>query len=317
MTRYILQRLLLAIPTLLAASICVFLLLQAIPGGPLTMYENNPLVTVEDIERLKKTMGLDGSPIVQYGRWLQNVLKGDIGWSLVTHRPVLPMIVERLPNTFLLVGTAFIVSLMIAIPIGMLSAIRQYSIFDHIATGLAFVGQAVPIFWLGLMLIIVFSLQLKWFPAGGMMTIGAPFSILDRIKHLLLPAMMMGTALAGRYIRFVRGSVLEVINEDYVRTAHAKGLSEKAILWRHVFKNAAIPIVTVLSLDLPMLFSGALYTEVIFSWPGMGRLFFDAAERRDYPVLMAMILTTAALVIFFNLVADIVYSYLDPRIRYE
>jgi peptide/nickel transport system permease protein len=199
----------------------------------------------------------------------------------------------------------------------MISARYHYSLLDHVATTLAFMGQSVPIFWFGLTLIILFSLKLRVLPAGGMFTIGEPFSILDRLKHLILPATMMGTAMAGRYIRFVRGSTLEVINQDYVRTARSKGLADRAILLRHVFKNAAIPVVTVVALDMPMLFSGALYTETIFSWPGTGRLFFDAAERRDYPVLMALIMTTATLIVLFNLLADLLYAFLDPRIRYE
>lgn len=306
-----------AIPTLLAVSICVFLLLQAIPGGPLSAYENDPEISEEDLIRLKAKMGLDASPIEQYAQWLQNVLKGDMGWSFMSKRPVIDMILERLPNTLLLMGTSILIGLVIAFPIGILSAQKQYSLIDQIATTLAFIGQSMPIFWFGLIVIIIFSLKLELLPSGGMYTIGAPFSIFDRLKYLALPAFVMGTTLAGRYIRFVRGSTLEVIHADFVRTARAKGLTNAKVMVRHILKNAASPIVTVISLDLPMLFGGSVYTEQIFSWPGTGRLFFRAADQRDYPVLMAMIMVTAILIISFNLLADVLYAVLDPRVRYS
>ncbi len=317
MNRYILRRLLGAIPTLLGVSVCVFLLLQAIPGGPLSMYENNPGVTAEDLARLRKTLGLDGSPPEQYMRWLQNVLRGDLGWSLITNRPVLDVVFERLPNTLLLVGAAFVLALVFSVPIGMISARYQYSLLDQIATTVALAGESIPVFWFGLVLIIIFNLWLRWLPGGGMFTIGEPFSLLDRARYLILPAFMLSMTLSGRYTRFIRGSMLEVIHHDYVRTARSKGLGERTVLFRHVLKNAAIPVVTIVAMDLPMLFSGALYTELIFSWAGTGRLFFDAADRRDYPVIMALIMVTAALIVLFNLLADLLYAYLDPRVRYR
>jgi peptide/nickel transport system permease protein len=221
-------------------------------------------------------------------------------------------------------GTAWIVTILIAIPIGVLSATRQYSKFDHIVTGLTFVGQSVPIFWLGLILILVFYVTLDnpfsgdpLLPAGGMKTLGADFSITDRIKHLILPVTMLAASWVAWYTRFLRSSMLEVIHQDYVRTARAKGLREQAVIMKHAFRNASIPLVTLMALDLPLIFSGALFTEVIFSWPGMGRLFFAAADRRDYPLLMAIIMITATLIVLANLLADVLYAWLDPRIRFK
>jgi peptide/nickel transport system permease protein len=227
------------------------------------------------------------------------------------------MIAERLPNTLLLMSVAFAVTLLIAIPVAVLSATRQYSICDHLATTFAFVGHSLPTFWIGLMLIMVFSVWLRWLPAGGMYTIGEPFSLVDRLRYLILPVLTLALFDAATYTRYLRSSLLDVIRQDYVRTANAKGMRERSVIRGHAFKNAAIPLVTVIALNLPALFSGALITETIFAWPGMGRLFWEAAGRVDYPVLMGIFTVTAALVIFFNLVADAVYAGLDPRIQYS
>jgi peptide/nickel transport system permease protein len=231
---------------------------------------------------------------------------------------------DRLPNTLYLMATAWIVTILIAIPVGILAATRQYTWFDHLITGLTFVGQSVPIFWLGLILILIFYVTLDnpfsgepLLPAGGMKTLGADFSIVDRAKHLVLPVTMLAASWVAWYTRFLRSSMLEVVHQDYVRTARAKGLREQVVIMRHAFRNAAIPLVTLMALDLPLIFSGALFTEVIFSWPGMGRLFFAAADRRDYPLLMAIIMITATLIVFANLLADVLYAWLDPRIRYR
>jgi peptide/nickel transport system permease protein len=316
-TRYLTRRLLQAVPLLLATTLVVFFLLRATPGGPLSMYEGDPSVTAEDISRLRTQMGLDEPTPVQYVRWLGGFVQGDWGWSLVTKRPVLAMIGERLPNTLVLTGVAFLVTLLVAIPVAVLSATRQYSVFDHAATFLAFVGNSLPPFWIGLMLIMVFAVGLRWLPAGGMATIGEPFSLADRLRHLILPVATLAMFSAAHYTRYLRSSLLDVVRQDYVRTAYAKGLKEREVVRGHAFKNAAIPLVTVIALDLPQLFSGALITETIFAWPGMGRLFWEAAGRVDYPVLMGIFTVAAGLVIFFNLVADVVYAWLDPRISYR
>jgi peptide/nickel transport system permease protein len=316
-TGFLLRRLLQAIPLLLGITLVVFVLLRATPGGPLSMYEGDPSITAEDIVRLRQQMGLDVPTPVQYVRWLGGFVRGDWGWSLVTKRPVLEMVGERLPNTLLLMSVAFTVSLLLAVPVAVLSATRQYSLFDHAATFFAFVGNSLPTFWIGLMLIMVFAVGLRWLPAGGMYTLGEPFSVGDRLRYLILPVTTLALASATQHTRYLRSSLLDVVRQDYVRTAYAKGLRERDVVRGHAFKNAAIPLVTVIALELPLLFSGALITETIFAWPGMGRLFWEAAGRVDYPVLMGIFTVAAGLVILFNLVADVVYAWLDPRIAYD
>lgn len=317
MTPYLTRRLAQSVPLLLLMTLVVFLLLRATPGGPMSMYEADPTVTAEDMARLRAQMGLDQPAPVQYVRWLGALLTGDWGWSLVTKRPVLDMIGERLPNTLLLMSVTFVVTLAIAVPIGILSAVRQYSWFDHVATSLAFAGNSLPTFWVGLMLIMIFAVGLRVLPAGGMYTIGEPFSLGDRLKYMILPVVTLAMFDATHYIRYLRSSLLDVIRQDYIRVASAKGLSTSTVLRRHALPNAAIPLITVIAIDLPQLFSGALITETIFSWPGMGRLFWEAAGRVDYPVLMGIFTVASTLVIASNLVADLAYAWIDPRIRYR
>jgi peptide/nickel transport system permease protein len=226
------------------------------------------------------------------------------------------MIGERLPNTVYLMSVVYVTTLAIAIPVGVFTALRQYSWFDHIVTGITFAGLSTPTFWLGLLLILFFGLALRLLPMGGMATLGSGFDVGDRIRHLILPVATLAFVGAGHYVRYVRASMLEILNQDYLRTARAKGLVERLVVGRHAFKNAAIPLVTVAALDLPELFAGALVTETIFGWPGMGRLFWDAATRFDYPILQGILAVSAALIVFANLIADVMYAYLDPRIRY-
>lgn len=323
MTRYIFWRLLQFIPLLFLISILLFALLQIIPGGPLAAYENNPDITSEDLARLEEQLGVNDPLPVKYARWLGNVLHGDWGYSIYTHRPALQEIGDRLPSTIYLMGIALILSLLIAIPIGLVSALKQYSFFDVVATTIAFAGQSIPIFWFGLILIIVFHSTLTnpltgapLLPGAGMYTLGAPFSIGDYSVHLILPVTMLALYQTAYITRFVRASMLDVIHQDYIRTARAKGMGERAIILGHAFKNAALPLVTIIALELPGLFNGAVFTETIFSWPGMGRLFITSAFLFDYPVLMAILMINAALILLFNLVADVVYAMVDPRIRY-
>ena len=321
MTRYLARRIIEAVPLLVLISMAVFLVLQLLPAGPLSIYENDPSLTNEDLERLEERFGLNDPIPVRYAKWLATFARGDLGYSLVTHQPVSVMIGDRLPNTLYLMSVAFVVTLLIALPIGMLSAVRQYSLMDHLATMLSFVGYAIPPFWSGLMFIIVFSVMFReWglpsFPASGMVTLGADNGIGDRISHLVLPVSVLALFNAAHYTRFVRSSMLEVLHQDYVRTARAKGLAEQAVVWAHALKNAALPVVTVITLDFPMLFSGAVVTESIFAWPGMGRLFLESAFRFDYAVLMGVVTITAGLVILSTLTADVLYAWLDPRIRF-
>jgi peptide/nickel transport system permease protein len=314
---FILRRLLAVVPVLLIITFATFFLMQLLPGGPLAAYENNPEISQQDIERLRHEMGLDRPIPVQYWAWLKNFAQGDWGYSFTTKRPVLTEIWERLPNTLYLTGISLIVALIIAIPAGIISATRQYSVFDHITTTLAYIGRSMPVFYSGLLLIIIFSIWLRWLPSGGMQTLGKEFSLIDSLRHLFLPVLSLSTLIAAKYVRFLRTSMLEVIHLDYIRTAAAKGLSERVIIYKHAFRNAAIPLVTVVAIDLPVLFAGALFTETIYSWPGMGRLFVDAATRFDYSVVMGIVAAIAFLVVVSNLLADVVYAILDPRITYS
>jgi len=314
--RYIVRRLFQAVPLLLGISVVSFLILNAVPGGPLSAYENSPGITAADLQRLEHTLGLDQPVHVRYISWLGKFVIGDWGYSYATHLPVLRMIGERLVNTLYLMSTVYVVTLLIAIPIGVYTAVRQYSWFDHLVTGGTFMGLSMPTFWLGLLLIIVFGLNLRVLPLGGLASPGASFDLIDRLRHLILPVATLSLVGIGRYVRFLRASMLETLGQDYVRTARAKGLPEGNVVLRHALKNASIPLVTVAALELPEIFVGALVTEQIFGWPGMGRLFWDSATRADYPILMGILSVSAALIILSNLLADVIYGYLDPRIRY-
>lgn len=317
MTTYVIRRLSQVLPLLFAISIVSFAILKFTPGGPLAVYEGDPNFTEADRLRLENAFGLDQPLPVQYVTWLGAFLRLDWGYSFSSHQPVLSLIGERLPNTLYLMGTVFLVVLLIAIPIGVFTAMKQYSAFDHLITGATFAFLSTPTFWLGLLLIILFGLQLRWLPLGGMATPGADFDVADRVRHLILPVMTLALVQVGGHVRYLRASMLETIGQDYVRTARAKGLTERVVTMRHAFKNAAIPLVTIVALDLPELFVGALVTEQIFGWPGMGRLFWDSAIRSDYPVLQGILAVSSALIILANLAADVVYGYLDPRIRYS
>lgn len=317
MGRYVARRLIQAVPLLLAISAVSFAILKLTPGGPLAAYEGNPDFTDEDRRRLEAAFGIDQPIPVQYVAWLQRFVSGDWGTSFASHTPVLDLILERLPNTVYLMATVFVVVILISIPIGVLAAVKQYSWLDHVVTGATFAFLATPTFWLGLLLIIVFGLQLRLFPLGGMQTLGTDFDLVDRLRHLVLPVATLALVQIGSNVRYLRASMLETIGQDFMRTARAKGLAERIVVLRHAFKNAAIPLVTVIALDLPELFVGALVTEQIFGWPGMGRLFLDAAFRFDYPVLMGILTVSSALIVLSNLLADILYGYLDPRIRYS
>ena len=316
MGRYVARRLIQAIPLLLGISVISFAILKAVPGGPTAAYEGNPYFTDEDLRRLEAAFGLDQPIHVQYLNWFTHFIHGDWGYSYSGGKPVLQLIFERLPNTLYLTIAVYVTVLVVAIPVGVLTAVRQYSWFDHIVTGSTFAFLSTPTFWLGLLLIISFGLQLRWLPLGGIQTPGMDFDLVDRARHLILPVATLSLVQIGSYTRFLRASMLETINQDFMRTARAKGLLERVIVLRHALKNAAIPLVTVAALDLPGLFAGALVTEQIFGWPGMGRLFWDSATRSDYPVLMGILAITSTLIVLANLFADVLYGYLDPRIRY-
>ncbi len=346
MVQYVIRRLLQMIPMLLLLSIVLFALVNLVPGGPLAGQGQSRRVRPEQAEMLKRQFGLNQPLPVQYVIWLagndwmkvdpdgdgikdsygtrKGILRGDFGFSFQSRRPVLEEIGDRLPNTLYLVGITLIVVFLIAIPIGILSAVKQYSPFDIGVTTFSFMGQSIPEFWLGLLLILVFYVWLEnpftgepLLPPGGMSTLGEEFSIWDRAKHLILPVTMGLVGWVAWYSRFLRSSMLDVIHQDYIRAARAKGLRERTIRYQHALKNAAIPLITMFALDIPFIFAGTIYVELLFSWPGMGRLYYQAATGRDYPVLMAVLIIGAAIVFLSNLVADLGYAYLDPRVRYD
>lgn len=323
MFKYAARRTLQAIPFLLILSALIFGMVRAAPGGPLAAAQRNPNVKPEQIEKLKQKLGLDQPLPVQYVKWLSVILlEGDFGDSIKFRRPVADMIRERIPNTFILVGAAFLVTLAFAIPIGVLSARKPYSKFDFAVTTFTFVGQSIPVFWLGLAMILIFYVTLEnpftqqpLFPLGGMNTPGKEGDPVDFLWHLILPVACLALGWIAWYSRFLRSSMLDVMHEDYVRTAHAKGLSDRVVYYKHALQNAILPLVTLIALDLPTLFAGALFVETIFAWPGMGRLFWDAANGRDYPVLLAVVMINAVLILACNLIADVLYGVLDPRVR--
>ncbi len=325
MLTYALRRTLQALPILLLLSVILFGIVRLTPGGPLAQAERNPNVTTEQLAAMRARLGLDQPLPIQYLKWVgAMVLQGDWGDSIKFRRPVTEMIAERIPATLLLAGSAFLLTLIVAIPIGVLSATRPYSWFDYLITTFTFVGQSVPVYWLGLLLIIVFYLTLQnpvtgqpLFPAGGMSTVGQESNVLDLLWHLTLPVMALSLGWIAWYSRFLRASMQDVLHEDYIRAARAKGVRERNVQYKHALRNALLPLVTLMALDLPTVFSGALFVETIFSWPGMGRLFWDAARGRDYPVLLAVVMVNAALIVFCNLFADLLYGLLDPRVRYE
>ncbi|MDD2923460.1 MAG: ABC transporter permease [Anaerolineales bacterium] len=324
MKTYALRRVLQAIPILFIISVMLFFMVRAAPGGPLTAARRNPNVTQEQIKALEKKLGLNDPLPVQYGRWLRDMFAGNMGESIKFHRPVSEMIAERIPNTLTLVGISFLVTLLVAIPIGIYSARKPYSFFDYAMTTVTFIGQSIPVYWLGLGLIVVFYVTLKnpftgapLFPVGGLNSQGKSGDLLDMLWHLVLPVAALSLGWIAWYSRFLRSTMLDVMHEDYVRTARAKGLNERKVIYKHALQNAILPLITIIALDLPSLFAGGLFVETIFSWPGMGRLFWDAAKGRDYPVLLAVVMITAVLIIFCNILADLAYGWLNPQVKYE
>jgi peptide/nickel transport system permease protein len=314
---YILKRMLHAVPLLIGVSIIAFAMMHLAPGGPLAVYTLNPTITAQDIERIKQVFGLDQPLHVQYLRWAAGMFTGNWGNTFFGGRPVFDVIMERVPATVLLMGSGMALAIVLGMLIGILGAVRRYSVFDMLATTGAMVTLSFPTFWFGLMMIFVFALQLGWLPSGGMFTLGGEEDLLDLLEHLVLPTVVLALVLVAQWSRYTRSSFMEVINQDYIRTARAKGLSEPRILFRHAFPNALAPLIALAGIQLPWLFSGALVTETIFGWPGMGRLFVDALTMKEYPVLMGMVMVTAAAVILGNLLADVANAAIDPRIRLE
>ena len=343
MTNYILRRLAQAIPQLFIISIILFALMQSF-GDPIATLGGRVPPRAEDKERLRRQLGLDKPMYMQYFTWLvgndwqkidmdgdgvpetpgvrQGILRGDWGNSLVTRRAVLTMIGERIPNTLLLMITAEIVIILLSIAIGLYSALHPYSWIDNIITSFSFIGLSMPVFWLALMLMYIFAVNfrrwgLPYLPTVGMYDPAVGKTPLELMRHMVLPVATLAIISTAYYSRFVRSSVLEVLGMDYVRTARAKGLAYMFVIRKHALPNAALPFITIIGLDIPILLAGAVVTERIFAWPGMGRLFLDHMERSDFPMLMGILMIIAVAVIIFQIITDIVYSIVDPRIRLE
>jgi peptide/nickel transport system permease protein len=328
MIGYLLRRLLGAIPLLLGILTLIFFVMHLAPGDPTDRIFSNPNVSPEVIEQMRRNLGLDQPIHVQYGRWLWSFVRGDFGYSFGQMRPINEILPTVLWNTLQLTLISLVVIFILGMLIGIVQAVRQYSIADNVLTFLALFFYSMPSFWFALMLILIFSLragQEGWalqFPASGMTGIeyeymGAGGKLLDRARHLFLPAVALGIGSAAGVARYMRGAMLEVIHQDFIRTARAKGLSERTVIFKHALRNALIPIITLLGLYLPFLLSGAVLVETIFAWPGMGRTIVEAILARDYPLVMATSFVIAAIVVLGNLLSDVLYAVVDPRIRNE
>ena len=327
MISYLLRRLLGAIPLLLGILTLIFFIIHLAPGDPMARFFN-PNVSPEVIEQMRRNLGLDQPLHIQYVRWLKSFLLGDFGYSFGQMRPINEILPEVLWNTVQLTLISLVVIFAVGMLIGIVQAVRQYSLADNVLTFVALFFYSMPSFWFALMLILVFSLKANqggWpiqFPASGMTSVGYEFlplgqKITDRIMHLVLPSIALGIGSAAGVARYMRGSMLEVIHQDFIRTARAKGLSERSVVFKHALRNALIPIITLVGLYLPFLLSGAVLVETIFGWPGMGRAIVDAILQRDYPMVMATSFVIAAIVVLGNLLSDVLYAVVDPRIRTE
>jgi len=299
---------------LLLLSAITFLIIQIAPGGPSILI--NPDISAEDAQRIRENLGLTRPLPVQYVRWISALLRGDFGRSFIDGRPVTEVLFERLPNTLVLSGAALLLAVSIGLVSGTIAATRIRSLIDHAVMLLSVVGVSLPLFWLALMSILILSVKFRLFPAAGMSTSPTDASVADRIHHLILPATVLSTVYMPQIARYMRSSMAQVLVQDYVRVAHAKGLHARTVLTRHAMRNALIPVLTVIGLMMPTLVGGAAITETIFAWPGMGRLAVDAAFRRDFPMIMGITVFFSAVVLLSNLIVDLTYAWLDPRIRY-
>ena len=316
LTKYLIQRVTESILVLIAMSFLIYGIMALMPGDPIdVMVQSDPNLTTSDAERLKALYGLDKPLLERYKNWLSSALTGDFGYSRIHNRPTLEILVPRLINTTWLMTASLFLSLILAIPLGIYSALHPYSRSDYFINLLALGGISIPVFWLALMLIILFSVSLGWLPAGGMGSTGDG-GLTDRISHMILPVVTLSIASIGSLTRYVRSAMMEVLRNEYIRTARAKGLSRYKIVYKHALRNAMIPVVTVLALSFGTLFSGALITETMFSYLGMGKLIYDSIIGNDYNLALVSLLFATGLVLTGNLLADLAYAWLDPRISY-
>jgi peptide/nickel transport system permease protein len=321
---FLVRRLLSAVPALFLLSLVIYALLALKPGDPLDELRfGNPGFTFEDYQRLVKLYGLDKPWYLRYWYWLGRALRGDFGPSRRYGMPAAEFIFRhRLPNTLLLSGLAMVAAFVVAVPAGVICALRPHSLLDYTVATLNFLGISVPVFWLGIMLIWIFSVRLGWLPAGSMGTPGLEAEsgwayLVDRLRHLVLPVFALSAIQMATWTRFMRSSMLEVINQEFIRTARAKGLSERYVVLKHALRNALLPIITLVALAIPGIFSGAVLTETVFNWPGMGRAIYDAILANDFNVSMVALMFISTLILLFNILADVAYALVDPRIRYD
>ena len=312
-TRFVARRCLQAVPLLVIVSALVFLLIHAAPGGPLAVYLANPNVRPEDIERLRRALGLDRPLWQQYWTWLWAFARGDWGYSFSDGRPVAARILERVPATLELIGASLAGAIVLTMPAGILAAIRRGRWFDRLTTIVSMVGVSLPGFWFGLLLQMIFAVALGWLPSSGRATPGGG-GVVDHVQHLLLPTAVLATVLASGWSRYLRGSMLETLSLPFIVSAHARGLPARRVVLHHALRNALGPLIAIVTVDAALLVSGAVVTESVFAWPGLGSLFTEALARRDYTVLMALLMLSASAVVVFNVVADFAHAAIDPRV---
>jgi peptide/nickel transport system permease protein len=318
---YIVKRLLQAIPLIVFVMAINFVIIHAAPGDPITyLYGASAEVSAEQMQRLREQLGLTQPVYIQFVRYLGNLLRGDLGFSVINRKPVLELILERIPATVVLMSAAFVFSVIVGGLWGVISAIKARTPIDYLVTLVSLFGYSMPTFWLGLILILLFALHLGWFPTMGMVTLGSELSglsgVLDVLHHLVLPTITLGTFYLATYARLTRSSMLEVLGQEFITTAWSKGLPGRAVYYKHALRNALLPVITIAGLQIGFMFTGAVLTETIFAWPGMGGLTYQAILQRDYALLMGLFLIVSVCVIVMNLVTDLVYTVVDPRIRY-
>jgi peptide/nickel transport system permease protein len=314
-TGFLLRRALHALTVVLVVCTVTFVLVHAAPGGPAVLAD--PKLSLEEQAAIEERLGLDQPLLTQYGIWIARVARGDLGESFLYEVPNRRAVAERLPNTALLAGSALLLSVILAVPLGLWSAVRRGGVMDRVVSGVAFLAMAVPTFWLAIGAIFVFAIALPVFPAGGATTAGESGGLIDRLRHLVMPACVLAAVTTAELLRYMRSSAQTALQQPFVRVARAKGLRTRVVAWRHVLRAALIPVVTALGIQLPRLIGGAAITETVFAWPGLGRLGVQAALGRDYPLVMAITLFISAAVVTVNLLIDLVYLWIDPRIRIE
>jgi len=316
--QYLLRRILVSIPVLLGVTLLLFLLAEMMPGDAITaMVTPDAPTSRHALEEMKATLGLDKPWPIRYGLWLAQLLRGNLGYSYSNFQPISKTIASRLPATFELMGASLLLSISMGVVLGIISALKKYTAVDMFLTVLGFIGQSIPVFFMGLALIYLFSLRVEWFPVSGIATPGRPFSLADNLSHLALPLLSLSIMRITVFMRYTRSSFLDVLQNEYLLVARAKGVSEKRLVLHHAARNALIPIITVIGLNIPVIFAGAVIIETVFQWPGIGLLYMTAIGQRDHPLIMGLALMSAIVVFASNLSVDITYALVDPRLRYD